>query len=218
MVDSLRKQGIAPQTVLDIGANIGQFAIAAVKLLKPDMVYSFEPVPDVARVLRNNLATVKNTVVCEQAIGDHTGFIDIHVNVHSHSSSLLQLGSNHLRAFPNATCLSTIQVPITTIDAYFSHIDLIEPVLVKLDVQGSEEKALLGARVTLSRTRWVVAETSLKPLYEGEILFTEILETMKSMGFRFLRPVGFLRDPRTQEIIQLDALFERVCSDSLEDR
>jgi hypothetical protein len=32
---------------------------------------------------------------------------------------------------------------------------------------------------------------------------------MGEHGFRFLRPVGWLSDPRSGEILQLDALFEQ---------
>jgi len=55
----------------------------------------------------------------------------------------------------------------------------------------------------------VVAETSLRPLYEGEPLFLDLVEMMGALGFRFLRPVGWLSDPRSGEVLQLDALFEQ---------
>lgn len=55
----------------------------------------------------------------------------------------------------------------------------------------------------------MVAETSLQPLYEGEPLFLGLVRMMGEGGSRFLRPVGWLTDPRRGEVLQLDALFER---------
>ena len=37
----------------------------------------------------------------------------------------------------------------------------------------------------------------------------DLVEIMRKQGFSFLRPVGFLADPRTGEILQIDALFGR---------
>jgi len=60
------------------------------------------------------------------------------------------------------------------------------------------------------RVEYVVLEASFKPMYEGEMLFMDIVRLMEGYGFSFLRPVGLLSDPRTGEIIQMDALFSRA--------
>jgi len=52
-------------------------------------------------------------------------------------------------------------------------------------------------------------EASFRPLYEGESTFMEIARTMEKQGFEFLRPVAWLTDPQTGEVLQIDALFER---------
>ena len=98
---------------------------------------------------------------------------------------------------------------MSTLDTVFAGKALAPPVLLKLDVQGYEAKVIEGGKATLARTRWVVAETSLRPLYEGEPLFLDLVRMMGEYGFRFLRPVGWLSDPRNGEVLQLDALFER---------
>ncbi len=214
MLDSLRRQGIAPRTVIDAGANVGQFAVAAIRLLEPAMLYSFEPLPGIFDRLQKNLAGIEGVAVLPVALGDHEGSSTFHINAHSHSSSILPLAAAHLAAFPNATEVQTIKVPMTTLDSFFADKHLDKPVLLKLDVQGYEAKVLAGGRQILSRTKWVVAETSLRPMYEGEPLFLDLVEMMKGFGFRFLRPVGWLKEPHSGEIIQIDALFERIGSET----
>ena len=68
--------------------------------------------------------------------------------------------------------------------------------LLKLDVQGYEAQTLRGGVELLKRVQWVVAEASLKPMYEGEALFIDLVELMRTFGFSFLRPVGWAGDPQ----------------------
>lgn len=209
MVEALRQQQLIPASVIDVGGNIGQFAVAAAKLLKPRVLYSFEPIPAVADSLRRNLASFAFASVNELLLGEREGATPFHINSHNHSSSVLKLGQQHLDAFPDAREVQTIEVPMTTLDRFFSNRELPAPALLKIDVQGYEAHVLRGGTATLPRMRWIVAETSLKPMYQGEPVFLDIVECMKEWGFRFLRPVGWLSDPRNGELLQLDALFER---------
>lgn len=209
LVESLKRQGISPSTVIDVGANVGQFAVAAGKLLRPAAIYSFEPLPEAFKRLRGNLSKLRNAVAHQLALGDMTGTVNFTVNSYSHSSSVLPLADAHRVAFPEARETSVVHVAMTTLDAFFGHTSLAEPVLLKLDVQGFEARVLAGGEEFLTRTRWVVAETSFRPMYQGEELFIKLVERMRERGFQFLRPVGWLAEPRTGEILQADALFER---------
>jgi hypothetical protein len=95
-------------------------------------------------------------------------------------------------------------------DKVFNAITLEPPVLLKLDVQGYESTTLRGGRDTLKRVDYVILEASFKPMYEGEMLFMDIVRLMEEYGFQFLRPVGWLSEPKTGEILQMDALFKRT--------
>jgi FkbM family methyltransferase len=210
MVDALRRQDIRPRTVIDVGANVGQFTVAAVKLLAPSKLYAFEPLPEVWEKLKRYTAALPQVEAHPLALGEAAGERQFHLNAHSHSSSLLPLGRGHREAFPSAREVGSILIKVSTLDQFFNSLELSPPVLLKLDVQGYEAKVIEGASATLARVRWVVAETSMRPLYDGEPLFLELVEIMARAGFKFLRPVGWLADPRNGEILQLDALFERA--------
>src|ERR1019366_9480917 len=210
MVSTLARQGILPRTVIDVGANVGQFAIASAMIFSKVQVHSFEPVPETVSALKENVRTLANVKVYPLALGERQGHCAFHVNSHSQSSSILALGKSHLEAFPDEREARTIDVELTTLDAVFDKIDLDPPVLLKLDVQGYETQTLAGGSRTLKRCDYVVAEVSFKPMYQGETPFTDVLTMMERRNFEFLRPVGWLTEPRTGEVLQIDALFQRT--------
>jgi FkbM family methyltransferase len=210
MVSCLARQGIKPKTVIDVGANVGQFAIACAKIFRDVSVHSFEALPECAQQLKRNVAGLGGVRVYPLALGGESGEVTMHVNSHSHSSSMLALGERHKRAFPGAREIDSIKVNMSTLDLVMKPIPLERPVLLKLDVQGYEPQVLEGATETLDRVDYVLLEASFRPLYEGEKTFTEIARSMEQRGFAFLRPAGWLADPRSGEILQMDALFART--------
>lgn len=208
MVSRLLKQGVEPRTVVDVGANVGQFAVATAKLLPAARVHSFEPVPDCADELRDNVSGL-DVAVYPMALGENAGTLEFYVNSSSPSSSALPLAKSHREAFPEAQEESTIEVEVSTLDWVFEDIDLERPLLIKLDVQGFEAHVLRGAEETLKRADYLLLEVSFRPMYEGELTFMGMARMMEGYGFRFERPVGWLSDPQTGEILQMDALFAR---------
>ncbi|MDD5329771.1 MAG: FkbM family methyltransferase [Sulfuricella sp.] len=209
MVSGLRAQGLMPETVIDVGANVGQFAVASAKFFPKSRIYSFEPNPPCARQLKKNVAGLGNVTTYELALGEEEGEVEFHVNSHSHSSSILPLAPSHLQAFPDAREHSRIRVEVSTLDRIFGDIDLQRPALLKLDVQGYELQVLQGGSGLLTRVDYVLLEASFRPMYQGEPVFMDIEKKMREFGFQFLRPVGFLRAPDTGEFLQMDALFQR---------
>ena len=192
LVSRLLKQGISPGTVLDIGANVGQFAVAAAKLFPSVQVCSFEPEPGSVKQLCKNVSYLNNVKIFPIAIGDSVGEIDFHVNTYSQASSILPLSTARRKAFPDAKVAETIKVELSTLDEALADIELQPPILLKLDVQGYESKALFGAGEILKKIDFILVETCFEPLYEGELVFRQILEIMERHGFRFLRPINWV--------------------------
>ncbi len=209
MLSKLKKQGLEPRTIIDVGANVGQFSVAAAKTYDDIHIYSFEPNPESVAKMRQNVKGLKQIQIFPVALGYEKGEADFHVNAHSHSSSLLPLAKGHLDAFPEAFEKQTIKVNVCTLDEISPELELERPVLLKLDVQGFEAAVLSGATQTLKSVDYILVETSFKPLYKGEVLFSQIMEMLNSHHFVFSRPVDSFSDDKTGEILQMDALFVR---------
>lgn len=207
IVSRLIKSGIRPNTILDLGANQGQFAIASAKIFgESTEIISFEPDPSVAKILQKNVKGLPVEVkVC--AVGSLPGTGDLFVNSDSQVSSLLPLGESRLVDFPNSVVKGKIQVPIVSLDNMFLTRKLSTPILLKIDVQGFEYEVITGASNFLKRVKWIVIEVSFSDLYKGEADFTSILKLLDDYGFHFLRPLNMHFSPKTGEVMEMDALF-----------
>jgi len=209
VVSALRRAGIRPATVIDVGANVGQFAMAVRHLLPGAAIRAIEPDPDVAQRLRRNLGTVADATVFCTAIGDRLGTVTFNVNRDPQVSSILPLGEDRRQIFPTSEVLRQITVPLTTLDALIGADSIEAPVLIKIDVQGYEDRVIAGAARLLQHVDWVILEVAFARLYDGEHTFTALADLLAEHGFGFVRPLNFHRARHTQEVIEMDALFAR---------
>jgi len=212
IITRLIRAGVLPKTVIDVGANVGQFAVAASRLFDGAHIFSIEPDPTTAEVLRENTKGESGIVISVVALGESVGEAKFFVNRDSQVSSLLQLGDDRVRAFPESTVERELNVQLSTLDALFGDRGLEKPILVKIDVQGFEDRVIRGGQKFLSQVDWILIEVSFAELYQGELDFQGILRLLKENGFEFLRPMNFHTSPLTGEIIEMDALFRRVGS------
>lgn len=210
IISRAKLAGVTPKTVVDVGANIGQFAVASSRLFHSVVVYPVEPDPRVAEQLRKNVGMLVAENVRVTAVGDSVGSATFHVNRDPQVSSMLMLGKDRIESFPDSRVVEEITVPVTTLDVLFDGVTLAEPILLKIDVQGFEDRVIAGASVLLERVRWVLMEVSFSKLYEEERDFETIVELLRQHGFKFVRPMNFHVSPKTGEIIEMDALFEAI--------
>jgi FkbM family methyltransferase len=214
IISRMKRIGVQPRTVIDVGANVGQFAVASFRLFEGATVHPIEPDPQTALQLRKNLNPQISRNVRVTAVGDSVGTAIFHVNRDPQVSSLLALGADRIEAFPDSQVIKQMEVPLTTLDTLFGEAVLSEPILLKIDVQGFEDRVVVGAANFLARVRWVLMEVSFSTLYEGERDFETLVEMMKNHNFRFVRPMNFHVSPKTGDIIEMDALFESMSKNS----
>lgn len=197
-------------TIIDVGANVGQFSSLARSAFPAAKLVAFEPIPDCARDLRARFADDPAVSVVECALGDTEGEVVLHRNEFSPSSSILPMDERHKSAFPHTTQNSTIVIPQRRLDDVLAAMTVADPFLLKLDVQGYELHVLRGATRTLERAHTLLVEISLQRLYTSEPLFDETYRFIADAGFRLVGVADMLRDPRDKRPLQLDAVFERA--------
>lgn len=209
MISRLRRLGLDPQTVIDVGANVGQFAVAAGKLFPRAEIHSYEPVPDCFLQLERAASKMGKIRPRQLALGDQAGEIEFYVNTHRHSSSALKLNEAHKMAFPDAKESSVIKVRTSTLDEEYKPGQVKGPILLKLDVQGFEAAVIRGGRQLLSRVDNILVELSFEPQYSGEPDFQAVISLLSESGFHLKCAVDFLRNPLTGTCLQMDGLFCR---------
>lgn len=207
----LKASGVAPHTIFDVGANTGQFAIGAMAAFPEAQIISYEPGSRAFGQLQHTFANDSRVKLINKAVGDITGETMLHVTNADQSSSLLELGDGHLKAYPEIKESGQEPVQVITLENEIRHISPQKPILLKIDTQGFEMQVLRGAGEVLEYIQWIVFETTTQPMYQGEATFDEILPWLQERGFVFQGPIELHVNPSGKPC-QFDALFEKRTS------
>lgn len=204
----LEQRGIT--LVLDIGANIGQFALELRSFGYLGNILSCEPGAEAFAQLQSQASGVPGWTCKKVALGAREGTAQLHLSANSQSSSLLQITARHVEAEPTSRTLSVETVPVTTVDALLAAEQTKgENVFLKIDTQGFEHEVLAGASASLRMLRGVQVEMSLQPLYEGQVLFVALLAQLRQAGFTLIDIEPVFHHPGTGELLQVDGTFFR---------
>jgi FkbM family methyltransferase len=202
-------QALGIRTVIDVGANEGQFAARARRLIPSSRIISFEPIETCFQKLKQNMGGDPQFEAFNCALGKEEGLATFYLNDSTASSSLLAMKDTHRQAFPSTSHARVTQVPVRRLDDVMRGRELASPVMLKLDVQGYESQVLAGGPETVARCEIVLAEISLVSLYEGEQLAGEMIALLGGMGFRIGSIADCLRRPEDECPLQIDVIFVR---------
>jgi FkbM family methyltransferase len=196
------------QTVLDIGANTGQFVQMIGKLLPDAIIYSFEPLPDCYEELVTTFAGRSKFQGFNLALGNESGKVKMNRNEFSLSSSLLPLGELHKQNFPFAQKETVQEVSITRLDDIADSLELSKPILIKVDVQGFEDRVIDGGIGVFKQASVILIELSIEQLYKDQLLFDDIYQKLKSLGFQYRGNYAQASSPNGR-ILYVDSIFTK---------
>lgn len=135
-------------TVLDVGAHIGWYALHVASRFASSKVIAVEPVPTSNTLLRQNVQRnqLENVTVCDFALAnttnDTTLYVPVGLPTAASSANILGYGQS-------------ITVATRRMDDVVAELDL-TPQVIKIDVEGSEYAVLEGGKSTLQRFRPIV--------------------------------------------------------------
>jgi FkbM family methyltransferase len=201
----------APATVLDVGAQYGQFARAAAIAFPGCRVVAFEPLRASIERLRRAVGHRPDIQVLEFALGDRDGEEILHVSRNPGSSSVLRLEAAHVRAFPGTEIAREERIRVRRLDTLVNagEVRLDRPVLMKVDVQGFEARVFEGCGTALDRVDALIVEMSLVALYAGQPLLADVRRLLESRGLRYAGEFDRVVSPVTGDVVQVDGLFLR---------
>jgi FkbM family methyltransferase len=195
-------------TVLDVGANVGQFAQTLRAHGYKHRMVSFEPLSNAFAQLSAQARLDHDWECIQTAIGDQEGEVEINVAQNSFSSSILPMCDAHLASAPDSVYQRRERVPLHRLDSYESKWKTAAcHLFLKIDVQGFERQVFEGARRTLAQARALEVELSLVPLYQDQPLALEIVEFLSRAGFRLVSLEPGFADPVTGQLLQVDGIF-----------
>jgi len=195
-------------TILDVGANEGQYSQELRKVGFKGRIFSFEPLSEAYQNLSFNAAHDENWHTFNFALGDADRMASINISKHSPSSSLLPMTSLHREAAPGSEYISEEQIEIKALDSIFDTLSISsENVFLKVDTQGYEKKVLDGAINSLSRISGIQLELSTVELYEREENYYSLCRFVEEKNFSLIRVIPGFSHKGTHEMLQFDAIF-----------
>jgi FkbM family methyltransferase len=194
--------GLDVATIVDVGANKGQFALLAAELFPGATIYCFEPLEEPAARLRKMLGS--GVKLFETAIGCSESQSIIHVARRDDSSSLLPIAKQS-EIFPGTELREKRVVSVAPLTKYLSLEKLNQPVLLKIDVQGYELQVLKGCDPLLF-FRYIFLRCSFIELYQKQALAGDVILYLIDRNFQLSGVYNQVKD-RNGRPVQADFLF-----------
>jgi FkbM family methyltransferase len=166
-VQNLIAREVKPGAVFyDLGANVGFYSLLASVLVGNGKVFAFEPLPANVRYLRKHLDLnrIKNVEVFEMAMSDQAGQASFQ--------------EEETRAMGRLDAGGTIQVVTATLDSLLQEQVIDPPGFIKMDIEGAEFQALLGARACLAKYKPKILLAT-----HGKQVHRECCELLRSWRF-----------------------------------
>jgi FkbM family methyltransferase len=198
------------RTILDIGANRGDFTRTISALLPSARIIGFEPLPGMRQSLEALAAANPRFTPVFCGLGEANDELTFNELALDASSSFLKPNAvlTHAEAAV-AAVRTTIPVPVRRLDDLAPDLQLEDPLLIKLDVQGFEDRVIRGGHATFHRACALLIETSIVPLYESAPDFDSVYAQLRALGFAYAGTLERLVTLPDGSIASEDTLFVR---------
>lgn len=198
--------------VLDVGANVGQYAQRLRRDGYAGRIVSFEPLTAAhAELVRAAEGDPLWTVAPRMALGDADTPIRLNVSAESDMSSVLDFTAEMAALLDSSAYVGTEVASQARLEAVFGrYAGPDDRVLLKIDTQGTERRVLEGARGVLRRLTAIQTELAIVPVYRGEAGWLEVIAFLRDWGFEPALFIPGYFNRRTARLIGMDGLFVRT--------
>ena len=204
-LEKLVKDIKAPETIIDIGSNKGQFILLIEKIFPNKIVYSFEPIIEMINKQKKFFKYKKNITFHNLALGSSICSKEFLITSRMDSSSFLKVVSNTNKS-KNYSVIEKRDIKVSTLDEILLNEIFLYPLLIKMDVQGYELEVLKGAKNLLKKTDYLLLEVSENEMYQNQPTEKIIIEYLKDLNFEIFKANNWLSIKNTN-FKQRDILF-----------
>ena len=171
----LRK--INPKVCVDVGANVGDYTKALLNSTQA-LVIAFEPLHKPFSTLVDIKNEFKERLVLEnKGVGSANGYLDIYFNDEATAHASF---SKEVQSVPYLNNRLSKEIEVVSLDSYFSGKPDYVVDFIKIDTEGFEYEALLGAKYLIEnhKPKAIQIEFNWHQLFRGQTLFSfsEMLE------------------------------------------
>lgn len=184
LLETLSKEALLhdPPTLIDVGANRGEWTLAAAHLFPKAVLHSFEIVPDTFHTLRDATKGIAS-VHCHNVGLSHTaGELEMHVPEHNLTVATAVGGFTERFHGLRTNC---IKASVITGDEFCASADVRQIDFLKIDVEGYEDKVLAGFQRTLGEGRIKTIQFEYgKVNIETHFLLRDFYYLLQPLGYR----------------------------------
>lgn len=199
--------------VIDVGANVGQYAKGLRANGYKGHIISFEPAKSTYQTLLEQSKNDPLWKVYPYALGREASEKTFHVTQDSSMASFHKINDyaqERYRHHVKSAHAETVQ--IKTLDSFWDEIAPKIPnpnVFLKLDTQGYDLEVLGGSTQSLEKISALQSEISLVAIYDGIPNYLTALEQYKTLGFEITGLYPVSRDPATLRVVEFDCVMIR---------
>lgn len=188
-------------TIVDVGANIGIYTLESSLAVGPaGHVISIEPIPSNAKSLKKSvkLNKITNVTLIEIAVGESAGSAKLS----------LRSGANFgMFTIAPVSDGKSLNVEVRPIDDLLEERGILFVDLIKMDIEGSEYRALRGAMKTLQRCRpTILIELCEETLRDCGSSPSEVAEFLGKLGYR-----GWVIERKVARLIEASKEIPNEC-------
>jgi FkbM family methyltransferase len=195
-------------TILDVGANEGQFGSMLRALGFEGDIHSFEPIRLTYHRLAEATALDHRWTAHNLALGKTPGSLVMNVSEASVFSSALRPNDYGAAQFDDIKVQHQEEVEVSTLDHFIErHLgDKKRRIFLKMDTQGYDLEVFGGATASLDKICGILSELSLIPIYDG---MTDHLQTLLAYQSKGFSVSGFFPVNRSHDLclIEVDCVM-----------
>ena len=179
--------------IIEAGAASGTDTLWFSQNFPNGRIFAFEPLNISYDKTVQRVATCDNVKVYNVALGPTESTEELYVSSNRVSSSLLK-PTGHIQFHPRISFENKSTVKTINLDNFLRGQGVEEVDLMWLDMQGYEHTVLSHSLETLSKTRYLYTEVSLKEMYADSVLYNEFKSWLKERGFKVLHEFLYWED------------------------
>jgi FkbM family methyltransferase len=206
---------IKAKWIIDVGANVGDISLAALRTYPDSRLICFEPVKSQFLQLEKKLLNFRDrTTLYNMGLSDKAGQTDILITSYCGANCLSPLSDFYRNSNPTIEVVGKEQVQLCRLDDISSQFPTQRIDILKIDVEGHELSVLNGGENFIgSLVDTILIEISFQRDYDWENqAFLDIFIKLKDLGFRLINiyDVYNARGDRVSNnmlVTQIDCVF-----------
>ena len=204
-------KNIQAKLILDIGANVGDVTIAALKTYPECKVVCFEPVNSTLEILEKNILKYQHRVIIyKEALSSLNGVGHVNITSFHGANSIESQSKLHSEICQNVKEIGKQAVTLVRLDDIAKRFNGQKIDIMKIDVEGHEYDVILGGKEFIeNNVDTIIVEASLMrdASWEKQSII-EVFNLLSEMGFRWINAFDLHHVQNSSLMcIQMDCVF-----------